>query len=940
MPCSTTAPEVVTDRGPAKLLRRSRHAEDELREREQPFRALASSSREASISTDGAGRITYLNPAGESACGCSRAAATGRNAAVLLSEKLGTAFGVAFESFRASWSGSVLRTVVLPTARTAEGDSTEMTLGALEHDGERSFTIVIHGSARRTRAERELAQRDAQLADAQQLARLGTFEFDLASAELSCSPELSRIYDLRPGGRSWQAFLSRVHPADIGRVRADITRALQSHRPVSTLHCVVRGDGMIRELHTRMKVVEGDGSGASARMIGMSQDVTEQKREAEERREARERFRLAFENAPIGMALTAPDGRWLQVNRTLCDITGYAEDVLLAGASQDITHPDDRGRAAECARRLMRREARSCQFELRYIHAAGHAVDAKLSVSLVRDVEDEPSYLIAHIEDITERREIKDALRESRQRLQGIIDNTEACLYLKDLDGRYLLANAASAEVLGRKPEELVGKTDFELWPGAVADEFVAEDRAVIDSGGSLEAERSILRDGEPRTYISQKFLLRDSEGKPYATGGISTDISERVRVEDENRRLASELHQTQRLEMVGRLAGGIAHDFNNLVAVILNYAALLEEDLAGADDLVEQAAEIRKAGEHAAALTQRLVAFSSGEIIEPQVVQLNDLVADDDRLLRVTLGEGVELVTELSPEAWAVEADVDQLQRVLLNLAVNAGDAMPYGGTVWIRTENVVLDAERAGRFPEAIEPGRYVCLSVADTGCGMTADVAARAFDPFFTTKGRADGRGLGLATVYGAVRQAGGRVELDSEPGTGTTVRVYLPGTEREAGHAREQGSGKPSRARGETILVVEDDDSVRALVTRILARAHYRVLDARGPNEAIGELDSEPDGIALLLCDVVMPALSGPKLAERLADLHPGLKVLFMSGYADEVVDALGDSGAPLLKKPFTVPGLLSSVDQALARGQRGASGRPGARPRTNGGASQG
>lgn len=257
------------------------------------------------------------------------------------------------------------------------------------------------------------------------------------------------------------------------------------------------------------------------------------------------------------------------------------------------------------------------------------------------------------------------------------------------------------------------------------------------------------------------------------------------MRVEEENRRLEAELHQTQRLEMLGHLAGGIAHDFNNLMTVILNYAALLEDDLADAPDLLEEAAEIRKAAEKAAALTRRLAAFSSGEVAEPQVLYLNAIVEEADKLLRMTIGEGLDLTMDLSPEPWPVEADVDQLHRVLLNLAVNASDAMPSGGTLLIGTHNVEVGSEQAARFPETIDPGRYVVLLVRDTGCGMTEEVAARAFEPFYTTKGPEEGRGLGLATVFGVVRQAGGRVELDSERGVGTTVRIYLPVSEREPG-----------------------------------------------------------------------------------------------------------------------------------------------------------
>ena len=763
------------------------------------------------------------------------------------------------------------------------------------------------------------AHRDAQLAEAQELAGLGTFELDPSTGAVRCSQELYRIYGVRPREvePSWETFMERVHPDDAPRVRDDVNRVLREHRPVSTLHCIVRWDGEIRELHTRMKVTASDGSSGAPRVIGMSQDVTEQRHEAEERLEARERFRLAFEEAPIGMALVGLDGRWLQVNQALCELTGYSEERLLARSYQDIVHPDDLEGAVARGEGLLRGDLSSYQVETRYLHSDGRTVQVKVTAALARHLDGRPRYFIAHIEDITERSETKVALRESRELLQGIFDNTEACLYLKDLDGRYLLANTASAEAVGRAPEEVVGATDFELWPESIAEQFASGDRSVIESGAPLQFEQCVLRDGEPHTYITQKFLLRDGEGRPYATGGISTDITERVRVEEENRRLEAELHQRRRLDMVGRLAGGIAHDFNNLMSVIINYAALLQQDMPGPSEPAEEILEIRRAAEQATALTQRLVAFSRGEVIEPEVIHASALVDEAERLLRVSIGEDVELAIERPTDPWAVEVDVDQLQSVLLNLALNARDAMPGGGSLSIATENVLLDAEEAARFPEAIEPGRYVCLSVTDTGCGMEEEVAARAFEPFFTTKAPSEAGGLGLAMVYGVVRQSGGRVELDSRPGAGTTVRVYLPATDRKPTRQPRDFAGAAMQGNGETILVVEDEESVRGLVSRVLSRNGYWVLEAREPEEALRRFADGPAEIDLLLSDVVLPGMSGPALASRLAAAQPDVRVVLMSGYTDDVVIGLDDDRVPLLKKPFTLTRLLTVVSHALS-----------------------
>ena len=385
----------------------------------------------------------------------------------------------------------------------------------------------------------------------------------------------------------------------------------------------------------------------------------------------------------------------------------------------------------------------------------------------------------------------------------------------------------------------------------------------------------------------------------------------------DERARLEDQLRHSQKMEAVGQLAGGIAHDFNNLLMVILGYSTFVAESLGEADPLVDSVHEISGAAERAAALTQQLLAFSRKEVVQPQTIDLNQAVPDLLKLLRRMLRESIEFELDLAPGVWSTNIDRSQLEQVIVNLAVNAGDAMAAGGTLRVATENRIVDEEDA-RLRPGLVPGDYVVLTVTDTGEGMQSEVAARAFEPFYTTKPRGSGTGLGLATVYGIVTQAGGDVDLWSEPGSGTTATVYLPAAVAEIEQTPEAPAPSPSVPCAGAILVVEDEDTVRTLVQRILERNGYRVLTAASGAEALALAALHSGEIALALTDVVMPGMSGRDFADQVTAATPELKVVFMSGYPDQVTADLGVLGPETnyLQKPFTEAGILAALGRAL------------------------
>ena len=458
-----------------------------------------------------------------------------------------------------------------------------------------------------------------------------------------------------------------------------------------------------------------------------------------------------------------------------------------------------------------------------------------------------------------------------------------------------------AAEVLGRNCRFLQGRdTD----PAAVA----ALRAALRDGRPALVELLNYRKDGKPFWNALSVVPLRDAAERLTHVVAVQTDVTP-------FKALEAQLQQSQKMEAVGQLASGVAHDFNNLLTVISGFTDVARGGLPPGDPADPLLAEVLAAGARAADLTRQLLAFSRRQVLQPKVVELNALVGGVQRMLARVIGEDVTLAAALSPAAGAVRVDPGQFEQVLLNLAVNARDAMPTGGRLTIETGAAELDAEYAAGRAE-VRPGRYALVAVSDTGCGMAAEVQARIFEPFFTTKPAGKGTGLGLATVFGIVKQSGGHVAVYSEVGRGTTFKVYLPPAPAPASAAER--TPPPAPGGRETVLLVEDEGKVRALAGLALRRAGYAVLEAGGADEAAAVTAAHRGAVDLLLTDVVMPGTGGRALAERMAAAAPGLRVLYMSGYTDDAVVRHGVLHAEVafLQKPFTVDGLLRKVRGAL------------------------
>ncbi|HEX7672416.1 MAG TPA: PAS domain S-box protein [Polyangiaceae bacterium] len=538
------------------------------------------------------------------------------------------------------------------------------------------------------------------------------------------------------------------------------------------------------------KVPLRDERGAVFGVLGTYEDITEQRQAALDLHESEERFRATFEQAAVGIAHVGIDGRFLRVNRRLCEKLGYTREELLARTFQEITHPADLEADLENVRRMLAGEIQAYSMEKRYIRKNGTAAWIALTVSLARDAEGRPKYFISVIEDI------------------------------------------------------------------------------------------------EPRR-----------------------------RAEEQETRLRNQLEQAQKMESVGQLAGGIAHDFNNLLTAILGFCEIILNDESTYHR--SELEEIKHAGERAAALTRQLLAFSRKQVFHLELLDLNAVVVNMETMLRRLIGEDVRLTSTLSSEIGCVKADPSQIEQVLLNLAVNARDAMPGGGVLRIETSNVDVDEALAGA-DASNAAGRFVVLTVSDSGCGMDSATQRRVFEPFFTTKPKGKGTGLGLATVYGIVKQSGGFVSFSSEPQKGTSFRVYLPRAEEPAAMNSRSGI-HPVPSRGtETILMVEDDDGVRRLGCHVLTLLGYTVLCAESGGQALDLARDHKGKIDLVLTDVVMPEMSGREVEQRLAEAGHAARVLFMSGYTDDAILRHGvlETGVAFLQKPFTPAALGRKVREVL------------------------
>jgi len=684
---------------------------------------------------------------------------------------------------------------------------------------------------------------------------------------------------------------------------------------------VLTKEGGIRDVLLNVEMIL-DQEGKPQHSISVHLDITERKRTERALQSEEARSRMYLDMAGVILLALDKEGKVVLANPKACSVLdGEEGEILDKNWFESFIPEHERREVWRVFQRLMSGTVEPVEYvENQVLTLGGNVRWVAWHNTLIKSAAGEILGTFSSGEDISERRRTEQALRDSEERFRELTDTLPQVVFEADTRGTITYAN--------RRAFELFGYAEEDLHRGLNTLEMIAaqdRDRAKTNIGRVMKGDKpesteymALRKDGGafPVMIYSTRIVR---EGEVVGMRGIIVDLSEHKAAEKALKESEERLRQSQKMEAIGRLAGGIAHDFNNLLTTILGYSEMLLSEGKMTNEALEPVREISKAAQRAAALTQQLLAYSRKQVLRPEELDINELVKNLTRMLRRLIHENIQLNTVLDPKIGCVKADPVQLEQVIINLAINARDSMPGGGNLTIETQDITLDESYCKLRPEVV-PGEYVMLAVTDTGCGIEEKIQKQIFEPFFTTKEPGKGTGLGLATVFGTVKQSNGYVYLDSEPGLGSTFKIYLPviqaGKQKGRDHPKEWTGYATDRA----ILLVEDDEPLRELVSQILNRTGYTVISASNGEEALCLFDNpEHTEIDLLVSDVVMPGIGGKALAEKLQARLPDLKVLFISGYPDEAVVHHGvlDEGVAYLQKPFSPKAIIQKVQEMLA-----------------------
>jgi PAS domain S-box-containing protein len=781
----------------------------------------------------------------------------------------------------------------------------ELSVRRAAEDGQVSYLAVVRDVSERHQAE-------AQLRGSEERFRVLYEHAPLGYQSLSAEGRLLEVNQawLDMLGYSREEVLGRefgdfMAAQDSERFRAALAQASRQEGGHGFLATLIHRDGAELQvsINCRTTLEPRDGS---PRLFCILQDITESLRASEAVREAKERLSTLVDACPLPILTLGQHGVVTGWSRAATRVLGWREDEVIGRVPRTLP-PDFEEGFNQLVLRVRRGEELT-GLEVPQVRRDGTRLTVRAFAAPLWGALGEVVGAVAVLEDVTERI----SAEELRARLTLAVEHSTEGFVISDSDRIIRYVNRAFEELMGWSAEELVGQHTSCL-DRLMLDPVVGPSLREASERGETWTRRVPMRRKDGTRFIDSITVtpILDEAGAPTYFVGVNRDITDQVSMEEQ-------LLQSQKMEAVGRLAGGVAHDFNNLLTAILGYCHLLEDFAGVSPRLGRGLGEIRKAGERAASLTHQLLAFSRKQVLDPKVTDLNEVVAETEKLLRRLIGEDIELRAHLDPGLGRVLVDPGQVTQVLVNLAVNARDAMPGGGKLTLETQNTDVAPEQVRRHRE-ISPGPYVMLAVSDTGIGMSEETLTHIFEPFFTTKEMGKGTGLGLATVYGIVKQSGGDVWVYSEPGRGSTFRIYLPRVsvgQEGLGHARD---ATPRPVGGtETILVVEDDDAVRTLASDVLASHGYQVTACPDPTQALEMLEPPNPAPHLLVTDVVMPGMDGRQLAERARQILPGLRVLYISGYTQNSIVHHGvlDEGLAFLQKPFTPEALARKVRAVL------------------------
>ncbi|MBI5013902.1 MAG: PAS domain S-box protein [Deltaproteobacteria bacterium] len=816
----------------------------------------------------------------------------------------------------------------------------EIVSHTLSWEGCRAELVLAHDVTDRVRAEEALRRSEERFRLAMEVTRDGLWDWNVASGYTYYSPSYFHMLGLDPGELPSRVntWLDRIHPDDRDRAweanRACVEGAVESFEVEFRMR---HKNGSWRWILGRGKSVARDASGRALRLVGTHTDVTERRHVEEELRAREQQLRVIFDASQAGIIRVDSQGTIVFANQRMAEMLGLDLADVIGTPYTAHVHESERALGDERMRQLIRGEIGSVSTERHYVRADGSDFWGYLSGRRLENEDGTLRALVGIIADITERKQAEEALRQRQEQLEKIVATSPGvvCSFRLGADGSVTMPFAGQGieTFYGVSPEQLAQDASI-IFRRVHRDDVRRVQDTIAESARALGPWRAEFRVHSPsgsELWLEGHSIPRREPDGSVLWHGIVLDVTDRKRAEKEHEALQAQLAQAQKMEAVGRLAGGVAHDFNNMLAVILGRAELVLRRVDPEDPLCRDLEEILQAAERSSVLTRQLLAFARRQTVSPRVLDVNEAVGAMLQMLRRLIGEEVDLAWVPGPGVWSVRIDPSQLDQLLANLVVNARDAISGTGRVTLETRNVTLTEAVAARG-EVLLSGEYVLLTVSDDGCGMDEETLAHLFEPFFTTKGPGQGTGLGLATVYGIVRQNGGLIDAQGQPGRGSTFRVYLP-------RAVEEGTEKAvSAVKGalpggdETLLLVEDEEAILTLGREMLQRLGYRVLTAGSPSEALRVAEAHAGEIHLLITDVVMPEMDGHALSERLADARPGLPCLFLSGYPADVIAPRGvlDEGVRLLEKPFTLRQLAEKVREML-QGEASVSRPRGATP---------
>lgn len=894
-----------------------KRAENALAKSEARYRSLVEAAPDPIVVYDHQGLVTYLNPAFTAVFGWTLQEGQETNLDAFVPQENASETREAIDRFMRGETAISLET----KRRTKDGRILHVQISASVFkgpDGKPAGSIVIHRNVTEQKVmERELRKSKEEFRNLYYQSRSTS---ELYRALLDASPDPIVVYDIKGIPLYLNPAFTRLFGWTFEEVRGKrIEFVPPEDWPETKKHIdkVLRGEDFA-DFETRRYTKDGrvvdvslsgaiffDEEGTAAGSVIQLRDITERKRAELALRESEDRYRTLFEQSRDAIAITTPDGRLIDVNQSFSDLFGYDEsEILTQNATQFWADPLERSLWQE----EMEREGFVRDYPWKARTKVGQLRDCLITAT-IRRIQDGSVQYQTICRDITQQKRAAEALQESEDRYRLLTQNSLTGIYIHQ-EGLFVYVNQRLEEILGYSREEIIGK---KFW------EFVhPQDRELVKGRGLARSRgerviphyefRVVCKDGTTK-WLDVLATTINFRGRKANMGNVA-DITDR-------RRLEGQLRQAMKMEAIGRLAGGVAHDFNNFLTAIIGYSNILLGQMPRDDANREKVVQISRAADAAADLTRQLLAFSRKQVLRVKVLDINERVTDLERILRRLIGEDINLITVLNAESSHVRADPGQVEQIMMNLAVNARDAMPDGGNLIIETANVLVDEEYTETHPD-VQTGPYVMLGVSDSGKGMDAETRSRIFDPFFTTKPKGMGTGLGLSTVYGIVKQHEGHIQVYSEPGRGTTFKVYLPCVEESARPTPKVVARQEAPRGTETVLIVEDEQIVLELACEVLEMLGYRTLGAANPAEALAICSSYDGTIDLLLTDVVLPEMDGRSLYSDLSSLRPRLKVLYMSGYTPNAIVHHGvlESGLCFLQKPFTTERLARKVREVL------------------------